>query len=257
MRCPDYLSLLIGVPLMNLLNKFLLPAVLLMTSFSTWAAEDGVELLKKNLTERIPTANITRVKETPVDGLYEVVVDSEIYYMNIGARYIINGDLTDLATRTNITEETRSSNRKAIIETFGEENMVVYSPKEVANTITVVTDIDCPYCRRLHSEMDEYMKNNIKVRYIFMPLKGKADFETTVSVWCSENQNEALDIAKSGGKLEKASCDNPIQKHLALARELGVRGTPAIIMENGKMLPGYVPAKKLIPELNKVHAAGT
>lgn len=242
---------------MKSLSKLLLSLVLLITSTLAWSAKDGIELLKKNLAERIPTVNISQVRETPVEGLYEVVVDSDIYYMNVGARYVINGDLTDLATKRNITEETRSGNRKSQIEAFGEENMVVYQPKEVSHTITVVTDIDCPYCRRLHSEMDEYMDANIKVRYIFMPLKGQSDVETTVSVWCSKDRNSALDLAKSGADLEKISCDNPIQKHLALARELGVRGTPAIIMENGQMLPGYVPAKKLIPELKKIHSAGT
>lgn len=242
---------------MKLLSKYVLPLFLSLTSSIAWSADDAIETLKKNLAEHIPSATISHVKETPIDGLFEVVVDSGIYYMNVGARYIINGDLTDLATKRNITEETRANNRKSRIEDFGEKNMVVYSPKEVTHTITVVTDIDCPYCRRLHSEMDEYMKNNVKVRYIFMPLKGKADMETTVSVWCSKDRNQALDLAKSGGELEKASCDNPIREHLALARGLNVRGTPAIIMENGEMLPGYVPAKKLIPELKRIQAAET
>jgi len=93
------------------------------------------------------------------------------------------------------------------------------------------------------------------VRYIFMPLKGQSDVDTTVSVWCSKNKNEALDLAKSGTKIEVLKCDNPIQDHLALAREIGIRGTPAIILETGEMLPGYVPAAKLVQEINKQQAA--
>ena len=231
-------------------------AVLVLPSANVISGESsGVDELKKNLLKNIPQATVTRIKETPIKGVYEVIVGAEIYYMEKNARYVINGDLIDLATRTNFTEEAKTYNRKMKVAELGEENMVVYQPKTVDHTITVVTDIDCPYCRRLHAEMDQYMESNVKVRYIFMPLKGESDFNTTVSVWCSEDKNLALDIAKSGGDLEKANCDNPIAKHLTISRELGVRGTPAIILEDGTMLPGYVPAKKLVAELNKVQAA--
>ena len=240
---------------MKLLMNVILPAVIVLVSTKAISAESAVDTLKKNLIEHVPGATVSRIKETPINGVYEVIVGSEIYYMDKSARYIINGDLIDLATKTNFTEEAKTFNRKMKVAELGEENMVVYSPKIVDHSITVVTDVDCPYCRRLHSEMDEYMENNIKVRYIFMPLKGEADFDTTVSVWCSKDRNLALDIAKAGGDLEKLSCDNPIEKHLKMARELGVRGTPAIILEDGTMIPGYVPAKKLVAELKKLHAA--
>lgn len=238
---------------MKLLNLLLLPAMLLIPNV-VFSANEEIEALKKNLAEHIPSANIVHVKTTPIDGLYEVMVDAEIYYMNVGARYIVKGEITDLATRRNITKETMSGYRKEKIEKFGEANMVVYAPKEVAHTITVITDIDCTYCRRLHSEMDEYMKGNVKVRYIFMPIRGASDFENTVSVWCSKDRKRALDLAKSGGDVVKASCDNPISEHLAFSRGLGVQGTPAIILENGEMLGGYVPANKLIPELSRINS---
>jgi thiol:disulfide interchange protein DsbC len=240
---------------MKLLTNLFLPAVLVLVSAKAISAELVVDVLKKNLAEHVPGAKVSRIKETPISGVYEVIVGSEIYYMDKSARYIINGDLIDLATRTNFTEEAKTFNRKMKIAELGEENMIVYAPRAVDHTITVVTDIDCPYCRRLHSEIDEYMENNVKVRYIFMPLKGKVDYDKTVSVWCAEDKNLALDIAKAGGELEKASCDNPIARHLKIARELGIRGTPAIILEDGSMLPGYVPVKKLVPELNKLQAA--
>lgn len=246
---------LFGVYLMKLLNSLFVSAVLMLMSVNAMAAESAVDTLKKNLAEHVPGAKVSRIKETPINGVYEVIVGSDIYYMDVTARYIINGDLIDLSTRTNFTEEAKTFNRKAKVAELGEKNMVVYTPKVIDHTITVVTDIDCPYCRRLHSEIDEYMESNVKVRYIFMPLKGKADFDTTVSVWCSKDRNLALDIAKAGGELEKATCDNPIDLHLKISRELGVRGTPAIILEDGSMLPGYVPAKKLVAELNRLQAA--
>ncbi|MCW8851860.1 MAG: DsbC family protein [Gammaproteobacteria bacterium] len=171
--------------------------------------------------------------------------------MSVDARYMIEGDLIDLATKQNVTEDAKSVIRLAAIDGLGTDKMLVYRPEKVKNVITVVTDIDCPYCRRLHSEIPDYLKNDVEVRYIFMPLKGSSDMKKTVSVWCAEDQQLALDIAKSGGEVDNKSCDNPIRDHLRLARELGVRGTPAIILEDGQMLPGYVPFDKLLAELRK------
>ena len=222
---------------------------------SVSVADTVMDDLRANLEKNVPGVSVDKIRETPVEGIFEIVIGADIYYMDQGARYVIDGDLIDLSNKRNFTEETRTASRKTRIDELGEENMIVYTPKKVDHTITVVTDIDCPYCRKLHREMDQYMSKNVKVRYIFMPLKGKADFNTTVSVWCAKDRNKALDIAKSGGDLESGNCENPIAEHLKLSREIGVRGTPAIILENGDMLPGYVPVNKLVPELVKAKAA--
>ena len=179
------------------------------------------------------------------------MVGTQVVYISIDSRYMIDGDLIDIKTKKNISEDAKSAIRLSAIGNLIPDQMLVYKPKNFKDTITVVTDIDCPYCRRLHSEVPTYLKKDVEVRYIFMPLKGAADMKKTVSVWCSDDQQLALDIAKSGGDVEEKTCDNPIKEHLALARELGVRGTPAIILENGQLLPGYVPVDKLIAELRK------
>jgi thiol:disulfide interchange protein DsbC len=164
---------------------------------------------------------------------------------------MIEGDLFDLKTKRNVSEEAKSLIRKAAIDELGSANMLVYKPKNIKDTITVITDIDCPYCRRLHSEIPDYMKNDVEVRYVFMPLKGSADMKKTISVWCADDQQLALDIAKAGGDVEEKTCKNPIKEHLQLARDLGIRGTPAIVLENGELLPGYVPVDKLIAQIRK------
>jgi len=224
----------------------------LLMTFTVSADEVGnAEKLKQALAKSMPNVQATRISATPVEGLYEVIVGSQVVYMSVDARYMIEGDLFDLKTKRNVSEEAKSTIRLAAIEKLGADNMLVYKPEKVKNTITVVTDIDCPYCRRLHNEIPDYMKNEVQVRYIFMPLKGAADMKKTVSVWCSDNQQTALDTAKSGGKVEDKTCDNPINDHLVLARELGVRGTPAILLEDGRLLPGYVPVDKLVAEIRK------
>jgi thiol:disulfide interchange protein DsbC len=172
--------------------------------------------------------------------------------MSIDARFMIEGDLIDLKTKTNVTEDAKSSIRLTAIDQLGADNMLVYKPKQIKDTITVITDINCTYCRRLHSEIPVYLKNDVAVRYVFMSERGSGSgMKKTISVWCSDDQQLALDKAKAGGEIEEKTCKNPIMKHLVLARELGVRGTPAIILEDGQLLPGYVPADKLIAEIRK------
>ena len=227
----------------------------LLTSFTVSAdisADSGATELKQALARSMPGIEPSKISITPVTGLYEVIVGSQVVYMSVDARYMIEGDLIDLKTKANISENAKSSIRLAAIDHLGADNMLIYKPKEVKDTITVITDINCTYCRRLHSEIPVYLKNNVEVRYVFMSERGSGDgMKKTISVWCSDDKQLALDVAKAGGKVEEKNCDNPIKQHLALARELGVRGTPAIILEDGQLLPGYVQADKLIAEIRK------
>ncbi len=237
----------------------LFPIALLLISFITpFSAnavsadgDDAVEQLREALAKTMPQVKPTKISTTPVVGLYEVIVGSQVVYMDINARYMIEGDLFDLKTKINVTEDAKSVIRLAAVDKLGPDSMIVYTPEKIKNTITVVTDIDCPYCRRLHNEIPDYLENDVQVRYIFMPLKGAADMKKTISVWCSDDQQLALDIAKAGGEVEEKTCKNPIKQHLKIARELGVRGTPAILLEDGTLLPGYVPVDKLVAELRK------
>jgi thiol:disulfide interchange protein DsbC len=235
---------------MKKLSLFLLISSLL-TAFTVSAEPGDVEKLKQALAISMPSVKPTKISETPVSGLFEVVVGSQVVYMSVDARYMIEGDLYDLKTKQNISEASKSVIRKAAIDELGSANMLVYKPENVKNTITVITDIDCPYCRRLHSEIPDYMKNDVEVRYIFMPLKGAADLKKTISVWCADDQQAALNVAKAGGDVQDKTCKNPIKAHLQLAQDLGVRGTPAIVLESGEMLPGYVPVDKLLAQIRK------
>jgi thiol:disulfide interchange protein DsbC len=236
------------------MKRFIFSLLVLLScvSISVSAAEaDDIKTLKAELVKVLPQAKNAVIKPTPVAGLYEVSDGGQVMYMTKDPRYIIQGDLYDLRTRQNITEASRGDVRLAAFNELGENNMLVYKPKgETKHTITVFTDIYCPYCRKLHSEMNEYMSSGVKVRYIFLPFKGEKSFNDAVSVWCSKDRNKALDKAKSGEEIEAKTCTNPIGRHQELGMKLGVHGTPAIVLENGEMMPGYVPAKKLVEQLN-------
>ena len=239
---------------MKLLSLLFIPFLI---SFNVIAADvspaDAKEIkkLEQALSITMPNVKPSSITKSPVEGMYEVIVGSQVVYMSVDAKYMIQGDLYDLIAKKNISEGAKASIRLAKINELGTGSMLVYRPEVVKDTITVVTDIDCPYCRRLHSEIPDYLKENVEVRYIFMPLKGSEDMKKTISVWCSDDQQLALDIAKAGGEIEEKKCKNPIAEHLRIARELGVRGTPAIVLEDGQLLPGYVPVDKLVAELRK------
>jgi thiol:disulfide interchange protein DsbC len=240
---------------MKLLSKTALMLLALVSASmavsSAYANDAEIKALKEALFKNMPSAQNATIKTTPVPGLYEVIAGGQIMYTTKDARYIFDGDMYDMKTRLNLTEDARGSVRLNLLNTLGEENMLVYTPEgKVKHTITVFTDIYCPYCRKLHDEIDDYMKNGVKVRYIFVPFKGPKSVETSVSVWCAKDKNKAMDMAKSGKTIEKKTCDNPVSRHQALATELGIRGTPAIMLESGKLLPGYVPSTKVIQQMN-------
>ncbi len=213
-------------------------------------AADDIDALQQALIKRFPGVSIDKVNPTAIPGLYQVVAGSQVVYTDSQGRYMIEGDLVDMDTGKNFSEEAKKDIRKKAVARLSDEEMIVYQPEKPKYSVDVVTDIYCPYCRKLHEEMDEYLESGIKVRYILLPLKGKKDYEDTLSVWCAEDRNLALDIAKSGGGVEKKTCDNPLAKHKQVARQIGVTGTPAIILEDGSLLPGYVPIKQLVKVLN-------
>lgn len=193
------------------------------------------------------------IKEAPIPGWYEVARGSAIGYISADGKYLFDGDLIDLRTKANLTENRRNGWRKSIVSSIDESQMIIFEPEKVKHTITVFTDVDCGYCRKLHSEIQTYLDEGIRIRYVFYPLRGEKakSFQTAEKVWCSENRQEALTQAKQGKAVNAEDCDNPVAMHLQKGMELGIRGTPGLITSEGKMLPGYMPAKTLLSELEK------
>ena len=152
----------------------------------------------------------------------------------------------------NVTQPLRSKVRMDAINNLGEDSMIVFSPEKVKHTITVFTDIDCGYCRKLHNEMAEYNKHGIEVRYMAYPRAGidSDSYKKAVSVWCAEDRKAAMTRAKNGDSVTEKNCDNPVAEQFKLGSMMGVRGTPALVLENGQIAPGYIPAARLAGILN-------
>lgn len=185
---------------------------------------------------------------TAISGVYEVIVGGQVLYLSEDGRFAVQGDILDLGSRANLTENRRGELREKAIEAVGESNMVVFAPEgAVKHTVTIFTDIDCGYCRKMHSQMADYNKEGIKIRYLLFPREGinSESYNKAVAVWCADNRQEAMTKAKRGENVERKTCDNPVKAQYELGQKLGVRGTPSLILESGEMIPGYVPPTQL------------
>jgi|SRR5581483_748762 len=206
------------------------------------------------IASHIPGTKPDELRPTPIPNIYEMTRGSEIAYVTTDGKYAISGDLFDVAKNDDLTEAHRRELRMKQIDAIPEGDMVVFGPKDPKYTITVFTDVDCAYCRQLHSQIGEYNQLGIRVRYIFFPRTGPntESWRRAEEVWCSPNRNDALTRAKLGQPLMTKPCaNNPVARTYALGRSFGLEGTPAILLANGEMIGGYMPPAELFQELKK------
>lgn len=213
------------------------------------ASEHGK--LQKVLRQYFPDIKLEQLKPAPVKGFYEVSHGTEVYYISKDGAYILSGSIIDLRSRENITEKSRARLRLDILKAVPESNMIVYTPSRTRRTITVFTDVDCPYCAKFHEEVPDLVKAGIRIRYLMFPRNGlnTETYKKSVSVWCAKDRRKAITIAKAGGRLKPGTCSNPVADNFRLAEKMGVRGTPTLIFDNGRMVSGYVPINDLLPML--------
>jgi thiol:disulfide interchange protein DsbC len=237
----------------KILRILLLGAVSVLAAATAMAGQaDDEAAIRKALGD----FDLQSVRSTPVDGVYEVTIGSHIVYVSADGRYMFQGELIDIRKRVSLTEPRRRQMVKQLIDAVSEDDMIIYAPAKPRHTITVFTDIDCGYCRKLHSEIQDYLDAGIRVRYMFFPRAGagSTSWRKAEAVWCAEDRREALTAAKKDKPIEMKTCDNPIREHMALVKKLGARGTPFIVLEDGETQPGYVPARKLAQALDHISA---
>jgi len=207
------------------------------------------------LAKKIPGTTPDELHASPIPGMWEVERGTDIAYVTSDGKYAISGDLYDLAKNDNLTEARRKDVRMKLLAAVPESDMLIFSPREPKYTVTVFTDVDCAYCRKLHSQIAEYNRLGVRVRYMFYPRTGPNTESWTKAeqVWCSTNRNDALTRAKLGEELKSPkSCGNsPVGRDYAVGQKFDIRGTPAIVMNNGEMLGGYVSPMQLVQHLQE------
>lgn len=215
-------------------------------------AAESEKLIRERLAKDFPDLKEVAVGPSVIPGMFEITSGALIGYVSADGKYLIEGELVDLETKKNLTEIKRSGWRRDHINALGEKNMLVYEPEKVEHTVTVFTDPQCGYCKKFQAEIDGYLKQGIRVRYVFLPIFGDESHKIAEQVWCSKDQRKAYSDVMAGRKLDaKSDCKNPLEAHNKLGNDLGIRGTPAIVTEEGRMLRGYMPPEALKAELSK------
>ena len=227
---------------------------LILIFFATSAiANDALKKeFQKSLSRLSSDFEISDVKETPIKGIYQVTIGPDVIYMSRDGNYVLKGEILDIGNRRNLTEDFHAQKRINLLNTIADGEYIEFSSTKTKNHIYVFTDVDCGYCRKLHRDVPELNSMGIAVRYLAYPRAGVDSIigEEMRNVWCAENRQKALTTSKNRQPIEVKICDAPIARHHALGRELGVTGTPAIFLENGRKLPGYIPPDELYEQIN-------
>ncbi|ODS13802.1 bifunctional protein-disulfide isomerase/oxidoreductase DsbC [Pseudoalteromonas tetraodonis] len=232
------------------MKKLMLAGAMLCTSLSAFA--NGVAVTpdaNDPIVTKFAALGVTvkQINSSPVAGLKELITNKGVLYASPDGQFLMQGTLIDLNNRSNLTEQALNGVRQSGLKEY-EDSMIVYKAPEEKHSITVFTDISCGYCRKLHRELDDLLDAGITVKYLAFPRGGLqgSGYADLMNVWCAKDQQEALTEAKSGADTHIVKgCSAPVAEHYQLGQSFGISGTPAIILEDGTMIPGYQPAAAL------------
>lgn len=220
------------------------------------ASPAGDAAIREALLGLVPGMEIGQISDSPIPGFREVAVGARVVYVSNDGKRLIQGALIDIASRENLTQASEAGLRKGLLAAVGDDSRITFAAANPKHEITVFTDIDCGYCRRMHSEIAEYNRLGITVNYLFYPRSGlgSESFDKAVSVWCAPNRRKAMTEAKAGKALPKADCTNPVTRDYDLGRRIGLDGTPAIYAPDGTQLGGYVAPAEMLARLDEIAA---
>lgn len=238
----------------NTLNIVLVVVAACLSVTPIYAEDNGLELAKKNIVKNFKGINPQNIFYSPIPGLFEVSKPPRFFYVSADGRYVIDGDLIEKSTKRNISQGPRNKSVAAAINAIDEDSMIIFGDKSLKHTVTVFTDIDCGYCRKLHNEIKKYNDLGIRIRYMAYPRAGlgSPSFKKIEDVWCSKDRKKAMTRAKNGQAVKSIKCKSPATTHLSLVHMMGLSGTPALVLENGQIVPGYIPAARLADGLNQM-----
>ena len=235
--------------------KLSITIIILIFPFNySYSNDQTINFLKQKMDNIFPTFKYDKIIPTPINNFYEIHYGSEIIYITKDGKYIFEGgNLQKVEIQngkyvfTNLTEISSSQGRKNLFDNISDEKLFVYgNGKE--HYINVITDINCPYCRKFHQDIQIYLENGIKVRYLVYATKSSAK-KNLVSAWCAKNKLEAFTMLKKQKKIDMKTCDNPINEHQQLIRSIGISSTPSLFLPNGSLIQGYTTPEEVIQKI--------
>ena len=230
------------------MKKFLAITLILLTNY----ALADVSVVVNKLKPFFPEIKAENISPSQLDGYYEVILTDpfiDVMYISTDAKFVIQGAVTDLELMTNISTNRINSIKLNILESISDSDKIVFKAKEEKYVINVFTDVDCPYCAKLHANMRQMNDLGITVKYLASPLEQLHPNAQSAmeKIWCAEDRELAMHNYKSKRYLpDSPDCINPVSEQLAISKQLGVNGTPSIFFENGTNLPGYLPPNDIL-----------
>ena len=216
----------------------------------TEKALEAGRILAQKLQQVRPGIPIETIMPIDIPGMYAIeLTGGAILYGTADGQHFFSGDLFAVQDDLlNLSELRRDQKRKQWMAQYSPDDMIVFPAVGAARGfIQVFTDVDCGYCRKLHAEMAQINELGIEVRYLAYPRSGvdSETYDKMVTAWCSKDRQVAITQLKAGDSLASKACDNPVAEQFELGQQLGINGTPAIVLADGRLLPGYLPADRL------------
>lgn len=219
------------------------------------------ETVRAAMAALAPNATIDAVQESQIPGFYEAIANGQFIYVSKDGRYVIDGSAYDVANKSDLTAVARAKMRKLALSRIGPDKRIVFAPKApvaTRHTVTVFTDIDCPFCRHFHEQIAQYNAKGIAVDYLFFPLSIHPGADKKAeAVWCSKDRPAAFTAAMSGQDPGQATCPNPVPELSQLAQSIGISGTPTVLAPDGSQIVGQIAMSpdQLAAELDRLAAA--
>ena len=223
-------------------------------SFAAGSPQERVRNVLKGLN---PAIRVDSIEPSPVRGFHQVVAGGQVVYVSDDGKYLFQGELMDVAARKNLSDVALSKVRGEVLKTLPLADRIVFAPAGTPrHKVVVLTDIECGYCRKFHSEIAEINRRGIEVEYLAFPRAGlgSADYRKMVSVWCADDRKKALTDAKNDRAVPNKTCKTPVDMQYRAGQRMGRTGTPMRLTEDGRMRGGYLPPDILQQRLEQVEA---
>jgi len=223
-------------------------------SYAAGTPEARVRAILRDLN---PQIRVESIAPAPIPGFREVIATGQVVYVSDDGKYLFQGGLMDVVKRKDLAEAAMAKLRVEILKTLPVEDRIVFAPAgKPRHTVVVLTDIECGYCRKFHTDIGEYTKRGIAVEYLAFPRAGlaSADYRNMVSVWCASDRKKALTDAKNGRAVPSRTCQTPVDMQYKAGQRMGLTGTPMILSSSGEMLGGYLPPDVLLQRLESLES---
>jgi thiol:disulfide interchange protein DsbC len=212
---------------------------------------------RQALHDIVPQAKVDTVEPAPLPGFRQVIVGSQLVYVSDDGKYMLQGTLYDTGSKRDLTGARLAIDHKRKVDAVPLSKRIVFAPEKPKYKVVVFTDLDCGYCRKLHSQIAQYNKLGIEVDYLFFPRSGlnSPSYDKAVSVWCAKDRKATFTAAKAGVAPKPAKCDNPVAEEYKLGAQVGVDGTPTIFAPDGTKIGGYLSPTEMLGKLENMGKA--